>query len=76
LRAVPDWESGIRPSKPIPFRFFCGPSEFSVAREPLFYAAEKPEKSATGAEIGRDVQRDPSKTKRPGAGCAFVGAIF
>jgi hypothetical protein len=42
---------------------------------PLFYAAEKPEKSASGLEIGRDVERDRSETKSPDDGCACFGAI-
>jgi hypothetical protein len=59
-----------------PIPSFLWSSEFSVVRGPLFYAAEKPEKSATGGEIGRDVERDPPRTKSSGEGCAFFGAIF
>jgi hypothetical protein len=50
-------------------RIFCGEGG-------PFYAAEKPKKSATGGEIGRDVERDPSRTKSSGDGRAFFGAIF
>jgi hypothetical protein len=49
-------------------RIFCGGG-------PPFYAAEKPEKSASGLEIGRDVERDRSETKSPDDGCACFGAI-
>jgi hypothetical protein len=50
-------------------RIFCGEG-------PPFYAAEKTEKSATGREIGRDVERDRSRTKSLGEGCAVSEAIF
>jgi hypothetical protein len=59
-----------------PSPIYLWSSEFSVVRGPLFYAAEKPEKSATGAEIGRDVQSGTLKTRRPGRVRTCLALVF
>jgi hypothetical protein len=51
-------------------------SDFSGVRPPFFYYAENTDKSAIAGKIGRDVQRDPSKTRCPGKARTRLAMIF